>query len=294
MNTAARSNRRGRQILMSLTRNPQALFGLVIVAIWTFAALLGPLLLTRGANEQDLMHALLPPFWLEGGSLEFPLGTDQLGRDIFSRIVYGARSSFLLGASSVALAALIGSAVAVLAAEYRGWVDEVLMRLVDIQLSIPFILLAITVLMQLGGSLGNMLIILVLASWVAYARVVRSELLQLREADFVTAARAAGARPLRIARKHLLPNSIGLIIVVGTLQLADVILLAASLSFLGVGLQPPAVDWGMMLADGRDYITTEWWICTMPGIAITFVILAVNLVGDWLRDILDPRMRGRP
>lgn len=288
----AASRRRG-AVLMSLLRNPQALIGVVILALWVFAALFGPMLVSKGANEQDLMAALLPPFWLENGSLDYPLGTDQLGRDIFSRIIYGAQSSLLLGAASVALAALIGSAVGVVAAEYRGWVDEVLMRLVDVQLSIPFILLAITVLMQLGGSLTNMTIILVLASWVAYARVVRSQLLQLREADFVTAARAAGAKPLRIARRHLLPNSLGLIIVVGTLQLADVILLAASLSFLGVGLQPPAVDWGMMLADGRDYLTTEWWICTMPGIAITLVILAVNLVGDWLRDVFDPRMRGK-
>jgi peptide/nickel transport system permease protein len=244
-------------------------------------------------NEQDLSNALLPPAWLEGGSLDFVLGTDHLGRDILTRLVYGARSSLFLGVASVGAAGFIGAVIGVLAAEWGGAVDEALMRIADVQLSIPFILLAITVLTLLGGSVGNMILILVLSGWVAYARVIRSELMRLRELEFVLAARSAGASRFRIARKHLLPNATGLMIVVGTLQLADVILLAASLSFLGVGLQPPAVDWGSMLADGRDYLTTEWWIATMPGIAITIVILAVNLVGDWMRDVFDPRMRGK-
>lgn len=282
-----------RRLWLSLRRSPGGLTGLVVVSGWVLVAILGPLVLTGDPNGQDLSNALLPPVWLDGGSLSFPLGTDHLGRDILIRLIHGARTSLVLGVVSVAAAGFLGSIVGAVATEWGGAIDEVLMRIADVQLSIPFILLAITVLTLLGGSLGNMILILILSGWVAYARVVRSELLKLRELDFVLAARAAGASRLRIARKHLLPNGLGLIIVVATLQLADVILLAASLSFLGVGLQPPAVDWGSMLADGRDYLTTEWWIATMPGVAITIVILAVNLVGDWLRDILDPRMRGK-
>jgi peptide/nickel transport system permease protein len=264
-------------------------FGLGIIALWLAVALLGPEILQTDPNAQELADALQPPFWFVGGHLAHPLGTDQLGRDIALRIVYGARNALFLGAVAVGAAAAIGIVLGLIAAEAAGFVDDLIMRLADIQLSIPFILLAITLLVLFGGSTGNVLLVLILSGWVTYARVIRGEMLQLKEADFVVAARAIGARTLRIAWRHYLPNTFGLIIVVATLQLADVILLAAALAFLGVGLGPPVVDWGAMLADGRDYLTSAWWISTLPGAAITLVLLGVNIVGDWLRDLLDPR-----
>ena len=280
-----------RRFVRALRNDRSASFALILTFAWVFLSLAGPVLIGGDPNEQDLASTQLPPIWLEGGTRQFPLGTDQLGRDILLRIVYGAQSSLMLGFFSVGLAAVVGCLAGVVAAEWGGLVDEAVMRIADVQLSIPFILLAITILTLLGGSVINMILVLVLAGWVGYARVVRSELLHLRELDFVLAARAAGASRTRIAYRHLLPNTMGLIIVLATLQLADVILLSAALSFLGVGLQAPAVSWGAMLADGRDYLTTAWWISTMPGIAITLVILAVNMVGDWLRDLFDPHSR---
>ena len=189
------------------------------------------------------------------------------------------------------LAGIIGSLAGIIAAEYGGWVDETLMRIADIQLAIPFILLGMTVLALLGASALNMVLVLVLFGWVIFARVVRSEVLHLREQEFIQAARALGARRRRIVLRHLLPNVMGQVIIVGTLELANVIILEAALSFLGVGIRPPQVSWGAMLADGRDYLTVAWWMATLPGVAITATILGVNLVGDWVNDVLDPRRR---
>jgi peptide/nickel transport system permease protein len=261
----------------------------VLVAAWLGVGLAGPLVLPGDPNRQELADALRPPAWAEGGIPAQPLGTDHLGRDMLVRIVYGARTSMIVGVSAVALAAVAGSLAGLFAAEWGGMVDEVLMRLADIQLSIPFILLAITVLALLGGSMTSMVLVLVLAGWVIYARVVRSELLYLREVEFVQGARALGSSRLRVIFRHFLPNAVGLVVVVATLELANVIILEAALSFLGVGIRPPEVSWGTMLADGRDYLTTEWWLATLPGVAITLTILGVNLVGDWARDVLDPR-----
>jgi peptide/nickel transport system permease protein len=278
-----------RLVVRSLGRDRAAGLGLALVVLWLAMGLVGPLLIHGDPNRQELADALRPPAWLKGGVRAQPLGTDHLGRDILVRIIYGARTSMLIGVSAVALAAIAGALAGLFAAEWGGGVDEVLMRLGDIQLSMPFILLAITVLALLGGSLGSMVLVLVLAGWVIYARVLRSELLYLREVEFVQGARALGASRPRVIFRHLLPNTAGLLVVVATLELANVIILEAALSFLGVGIGPPEVSWGTMLADGRDYLTTEWWLATLPGIAITVTILGVNLVGDWARDVLDPR-----
>ena len=278
-----------RLVVRSLGRDRAAGLGLGLVVLWLATGLVGPLLIPGDPNRQELADALRPPAWLEGGVRAQPLGTDHLGRDILVRVVYGARTSMLIGVSAVTLAAIAGALAGLFAAEWGGGVDEVLMRLGDIQLSMPFILLAITVLALLGGSMGSMVLVLVLAGWVIYARVLRSELLYLREVEFVQGARALGASRLRVIFRHLLPNTAGLLAVVATLELANVIILEAALSFLGVGIGPPEVSWGTMLADGRDYLTTEWWLATLPGVAITFTILGVNLVGDWARDVLDPR-----
>jgi peptide/nickel transport system permease protein len=278
-----------RLVLRSLGRDRAAILGVLLVLAWLGVGLVGPFVIPGDPNRQELADALRPPEWLEGGVREQPLGTDHLGRDILVRIVYGARTSMLVGVSAVALAAVAGALAGLFAAEWGGAVDEVLMRVADIQLSIPFILLAITVLALLGGSMGSMVLVLVLAGWVIYARVLRSELLYLREVEFVQGARALGASRPRVIFRHLLPNTAGMVVVVATLELANVIILEAALSFLGVGIGPPEVSWGTMLADGRDYLTTEWWIATLPGIAIAVTILGVNLVGDWVRDVLDPR-----
>jgi peptide/nickel transport system permease protein len=278
-----------RLVLRSLGRDRAAILGVLLVLAWLGVGLVGPFVIPGDPNGQELADALRPPAWLEGGVREQPLGTDHLGRDLLVRIVYGARTSMLVGVSAVALAVVAGALAGLFAAEWGGAVDEALMRVADIQLSIPFILLAITVLALLGGSMGSMVLVLVLAGWVIYARVLRSELLYLREVEFVQSARALGASRLRVIFRHLLPNTAGMVVVVATLELANVIILEAALSFLGVGIGPPEVSWGTMLADGRDYLTTEWWIATLPGVAIAVTILGVNLVGDWVRDVLDPR-----
>lgn len=276
-----------------LGRNRAALLGLLLVFFWLLIALIGPFAIQTDPNGQDLSKALLPPAWQSEGTATYLLGTDHLGRDILARIIHGARTSLFIGMAAVVLAGLLGSLIGIVAGEWGGWVDESIMRLADIQLAIPFILLGITVLALLGASIFNMILVLVLFGWVIYARVVRSEVLNLREQEFVLAARALGTQRSRIILRHLLPNVTGQIIIISTLELANVIILEAALSFLGVGIRPPAVSWGAMLANGRDYLTVAWWIATLPGIAISITILGINLVGDWVNDILDPRRRLR-
>jgi peptide/nickel transport system permease protein len=266
-----------------LRHDRAGLVGLVLLILWLAVAFPGRLLVTADANAQELADALLPPF---GAHV---LGTDHLGRDLLARLVAGATTSLVVSVSAVAIATVVGSVAGIAAAEVGGWLDEAIMRVADIQLAIPFVLLAIAVLTLLGGSLTNLIAVLALGGWIVFARVVRSELLALRELEFVQAARALGANAVHIAVRHLLPNSLGLIIVLATLELANVILLESALSFLGVGVQPPGVSWGTILAGGRDHLTSAWWISAWPGIAITLAILGVNLLGDFLRDLLEPR-----
>lgn len=279
-----------RIVAQSFMRDPAALTGLVLVVVWLTLAIIGPTL-ASDPSRQALTEALRPPFWANGGTGEHLLGTDSLGRDILARILFGARTSLGIGVVTTILTAVIGSFVGAVAAEWGGLTEEAIMRVADIQLSIPFILLGITVLAIVGGSTQSLVLVLVLAGWVLFARVVRSELLHLREMEFVIAARSIGVGRLRIALRHMLPNAYGLIIILATFQLANVIILEAALSFLGVGVRPPEVSWGTMLADGRDYLTSAWWLATFPGVAITLTILGVNLLGDWARDVLDPRAR---
>ena len=266
---------------------------LAFFLFWPVVALAGPMLAHGDPNAQELPDSLLPPVWIDGGTSAHPLGTDELGRDILLRVIYGARSSLALGLVAVIGSATIGSLAGLVAVQGGVVADEAIMRIADIQLSIPFFLLAVAALAIIGGSATNMVIILVISGWVPYARVVRSELLFIRETDFITAAKSIGARAPRIAWKYLLPATRSLIIVTATIQLADAVLLSAGLSFLGVGLQPPAISWGTMLSDGRDYLTTAWWLSTIPGLAITSLILTVNVIGDWLGDLMNPRLRER-
>jgi peptide/nickel transport system permease protein len=225
-----------------------------------------------------------------GADPNYLLGTDQLGRDIVSRLIYGARISIVVSVSAVVFSAFLGTIIGLFSGFYGGKIDSVFMRLADVQLAFPFILLAIAIIAVLGPNLQNIIIVMGITGWVIYARVVRAEVLSLREKEYVMAVRALGGSNGRIIFNHLLPNVIPPIIVIVTLEMARMIIMEAALSFLGLGIQPPTPTWGGMLADGRVYLVTSWWLATFPGVVIMLVVLGINLLGNWLRDILDPRL----
>jgi peptide/nickel transport system permease protein len=228
--------------------------------------------------------------WVHGSNTSYPLGTDQVGRDILSRIIYGARVSLVVGISAVLVSLTVGVALGLLSGFLRGRVDTVIMTVVDVTLSFPQLLLALAFVAALGPSLLTIIVVLGLTGWERYARVVRAEVLALREKDFVEAARAMGAGPTRLLLRHLLPNTFSSIIVMSTLQVAQAILAEAALSFLGVGTGSAYPTWGQMISLGRDFVSVAWWLATFPGLAILLTVLAINLVGDRLRDALDPRV----
>jgi peptide/nickel transport system permease protein len=240
---------------------------------------------------QDIGERLRPPGWQVEAGRTHPLGTDHLGRDIFARVVYGAQPALLVGFAAVAISGVLGMIAGLLAGYFGGRVDDVLMRLADIQLAFPFILLAIAVIGVLGPSLFTIIAVIGVSSWVVYARIVRGAALSLREREFVQAAQALGGGDGRILVRHILPNVFTPWLVVATLDMARVIVIESALSFLGLGVQPPAPTWGGMLADGRVYISTAWWLATFPGLAILVTVLGINLFGDGLRDTLDPRLK---
>lgn len=285
------SRTRGRRVISALVRKRAGLIGLVIVLLNVVVALSAPVLAPHDPLDQDVARRLLPPVWLAGGGREYLLGTDQLGRDILSRIIYGSRISLLIGLLSVVLSLPIGVGVGLLAGYFTGRFDDITMRIADIQLAFPFILLAITIAGVLGPSPRNVILILAVGGWVVYARLARGQALSLREKEFIEAARSLGGGSFRILFRHMLPNVVSPIIVVGTFGVAQMILLESSLSFLGLGVQPPTPSWGGMLNDGRAYITGAWWLTTFPGAAIMLTVLGINFVGDWLRDLLDPRLQ---
>ena len=281
----------GTRALRLLRRSTLATVGFVIIAAVILAALLAPLLAPHDPIEQSLTRATLPPFWQARGSLDAPLGTDQFGRDVYSRILYGARISLSIGVLAALLGAAVGVTAGVLAGFYRGKVDMVVMRFVDLNLAFPLILLALAVAAILGPSLRNLVFVMALTTWMIYARVVRGITLSLREREFVQAARAVGATNGRIMFRHILPNLLAPVMVIFTLELARVILMESALSFLGLGVPPPTPTWGRMLAEGRSFLTVAPWIATFPGLAISITVLGVNFLGDGLRDLLDPRLR---
>jgi len=238
--------------------------GLVIVTLNVVVALLAPAISPHDPLDQDVARRLLPPAWLAGGGPEHLLGTDQLGRDILSRIIHGSRISLLVGLLSVVLSLPVGVCLGLLAGYFTGRLDDITMRIADVQLAFPFILLAITIAGVLGPSLRNVILILAVGGWVIYARLTRGQVLSLREKEFIEAARSLGGGSFRILFRHVLPNVASPIIVVGTFAVAQMILLESSLSFLGLGVQPPTPSWGGMLNDGRAYITVAWWLTTFP------------------------------
>jgi peptide/nickel transport system permease protein len=255
------------------------------------SALFSPFIAPHDPIEQDLMKALTPPFWESGGSTEHILGTDNLGRDILSRIICGARISVIVGFAAVLLCGAIGTFLGVLAGYCGGWIDVIIMRLTDIFLSLPYILVAIALIGAIGPSLTNIVIVLGVTQWVGYTRIIRFEAMSLSKSEFVEMAIISGARWGRIMLVHILPNVFNSILVLATLDVGKMIIFEAAFSFLGLGVKPPTPSWGGMLADGRAYLTYAWWIATFPGLAIVITVLAGNLLGDWLRDELDPRQQ---
>jgi peptide/nickel transport system permease protein len=283
--------RRGQRFFQRLLRAPVVAIALVVLCLVLLTALFAPLLAPYDPTLIDVVKRLRPPVWAVGGTPEHLLGTDSLGRDVLSRLIHGSRVSVIVGFTVVALSGTLGVTLGLLAGYFGGWVDDVIMRLADITLAFPFLLLAIAFLAVLGAGLTNVIIVLAVWGWVPYARVVRGDTLALREKEFVEAARAIGVRHPSIILQHILPNTMAATIVIATLAVAQTILAEAALSFLGLGVRPATPTWGGMLAEGREYITTAWWIVTLPGVAITVTILCINLFGDWLRDYLDPRLR---
>jgi peptide/nickel transport system permease protein len=277
-------------LLGRLIRRRTALFGLVVVSIVVIAALLAPVISPFDPLEQDIGQRLKEPGWQDEQGRVRALGTDHLGRDILARVIHGSRIALMVGLAAVAISGVLGMAIGLLAGYFGGRVDDFFMRLADIQLAFPFILLAIAVIGVLGPSLRNIIIVIGVSSWVVYARVVRAEVLSIREREFVQAAIALGSRDGRILLRHVLPNAFTPWLVVATLDMARVIVIESALSFLGLGVQPPTPTWGGMLADGRVYLSTAWWLATFPGLAILVTVLGINLLGDGLRDTLDPRL----
>ena len=272
-----------------LLRDRSALASLLVVAAVVILSVAAPILPLTDPLEQDLVARLIPPLWLAEGSPDHLLGTDQLGRDILSRVIWGARVSLIVGVSAVIISGLLGVTAGIVAGYFGGRVDNVLMRLADGQLAIPFILLVIAVISVVGPGIQNVIPVLGVTGWVIYARVARSEVLTLREREFVQAAHALGASAPRILLRHITPNILGSVAVVASIEVANVILLESALGFLGLGVQPPTPSWGNMLGEGRDYLATSWWLATIPGLALALTALSINIVGDFLRDVLDPR-----
>lgn len=269
----------------SLSKSWTGMLGFIIIIGLIFVSIFGQWLTPYDPMHAEFSKKLLPP--LTDGHL---LGTDHLGRDIFSRMIIGARISVIIGVSTVLIAGLFGTIVGVIAGYFRGIIDIVLMRIVDVQLSFPFILLVLVVNAIIGSGLRNIIISLAIGGWVIFARVIRSEVLALREQEFITACIATGVSRIEILVKHIVPNLFTPMIILASLQVATYIIAEASVSFLGFGVQPPTPAWGNMLSEGRDYIFSSWWLITFPGIAILIAALGVNLFGDWLRDTLDPEL----
>jgi peptide/nickel transport system permease protein len=267
------------------------LLPLLVVGLLVFCALFAPLLAPHSPIEGSLGKRLIPPVGMEGSSLEHVLGTDRLGRDTLSRLIYGAQISLAVSLAGILLTGMVGAAIGLLAGFWGAWADTLCIRLVDISLSLPGILMAVLLSVVFKPSFTNVVIVVIFLLWPSYARLVRGETLSLKQQEFVALARVAGCSSLTIMCRHLLPNLAPSILVLATLQVGFVIVLEASLSFIGVGIPPPTPSWGVMVADGRGLIEQAWWISILPGLAILATVISLNILGDWVRDRLDPKLR---
>jgi peptide/nickel transport system permease protein len=278
-----------KRLLTRRRRTP--IIPLVIIGGMMLTAVFADFLTSYSPTEISLSTRLRPPFWEERGSLAYPLGTDPMGRDLLTRMIYGARVSLLVAVLSLIVGGGIGAALGLISGYYGGRLDALIMRIADTTMAFPIILFAILFVVVMGGSLGTTVVAIALVLWARYARVIRGEVLSLRERDFVAQARIAGASSARIILVHLFPNITNTLVVLLSLQVGWVIIVEASLSFLGAGIPPPTPTWGSMIAEGRDYIASAWWVSFFPGLAILATVLSFNLLGDWLRDALDPKLR---
>lgn len=261
----------------------------VLLALF-IAAVFSPQVAPHNPVRERLLDRLLPPVWAQDGDWQYFLGTDHLGRDVVSRMIYGSRVSLVVGFAAMAVGSALGIVLGVSAGYAGQRLDEVIMAVADIQLALPTILLAITMIAVLGPSFTNLVVVIGISGWVTYARIARAQVLSVREKEFVEASRAQGGGPLRIVCRHIFPNILSPLIVVATLDLARTIILESTLSFLGLGMQPPTPSWGGMLSDGREYLLSAWWIATFPGLALMLTALSFNRLGDWVRDLTDPRL----
>jgi peptide/nickel transport system permease protein len=282
------SARRRRRVIL-LPRDPKLWLGLGLFSAVISVAIFAPLITLHNPVEPDLPARLGKPAWMVGGDPKYVLGADFLGRDIWARIAFGARTSLLVGFAVTAVTLVLGVAIGLATGFYGSWLDKILMRVADVQLAFPAILLALAVIVVLGPTLPNLILVLVTSNWVLFARVIRSDVLSLREREFIQASISIGATGRRLILFHILPNVMSSAIILATLTMARVVIAEASLSYLGLGIPPPNPSWGSMLADGRQYLTVAWWTVMFPGLALMFTVVAINLLGDWLRDALDPR-----
>jgi ABC-type dipeptide/oligopeptide/nickel transport system permease subunit len=262
-----------------------------LVLLFVLAALFAPWISPQDPNDSDLLRRLQPPVWMAGGEWAFPLGCDALGRDLLSRIIHGTRISIFIGAAVVLIATGLGIVTGLLSGYLGGWVDSVISRVVDILLAFPYLLFAIGLMAMMGPGLQNIIIALAYKEWVIPCRLVRGETMALRDVEYIEAARAVGASRRYIMLREILPNILSPVIVVSTIRMAHVIILEASLSFLGIGVQPPTASWGSLVADGRSFIWDAWWISTFSGFAILLLVLAINVASQGLRDAFDPRLQ---
>lgn len=282
-----------RRLRFTARRDLAAVVGGTILLAIVLLAALAPLVTPYDPDAQQLRDRLLPPAWVAGGTPEHILGTDRNGRDILARIAYGGRVTLLIGVTAVVVGGLVGISAGALAGFAGGWVDGVIGRIADVQQSIPFVVLALAVVAVVGASLANLILVLGVGSWLYYFRVVRGEVLAVRVQPYVEAAVASGVGPLRLFVRHMLPNILPSILVIVTLFVPNVIVFTAGLSFLGLGVPPPTAEWGRMIADGVDYLREQWWLSGIPSLFLVATVLAINLLGDWLRDVLDPVQRWR-
>lgn len=287
----SRAPSRLEELWSSLRRGKGVLLGAAILVVMIPAAVLAPYVAPHDPLQAEIVQRLRPPAWTERGTLQNLLGTDQLGRDVLSRTIYGSRVSLIVGVTAVLISGTLGVLLGLVSGFQGGRLDALIMRIADVQLAFPFILLAIAVVAVVGGGLLNVILILGVTGWVSYGRVVRSQVLSVKEKEYVEAARALGSRTLVLVVRHILPNVMTPVIVLATFNVASYMVAEASLTFLGLGVQPAIPSWGIMLADGREYMRAGWWMAIFPGLALMLTVLSINLVGDWLREYLDPRFR---
>jgi len=277
--------------LTELLRHPTAVLGGVVIIAYILAAIFAPHLTAHDPTRGDLNVRLLPPAWQERGEPTFLLGTDAQGRDLLARIIYGARISLWVGILAVGISVLIGATLGCITGYFRGWIDQAVSRFADLLLAFPFLIFAIGVMAFLGPGFVNLIAALTFKGWVEFFRLVRGEMLSEKTKEYVEAAKVMGLSSSAIILSEIIPNIFHSVLVLGTLRMGFMIIMEASLSFLGLGIQPPTPAWGSMVADGRDYLPIAWWVATLPGMAILILVLSINLFGEGLRDILDPRLR---